>query len=171
LLAISVLPLSLIYTLRKGKFLTYIVILSILSVGIHNFFNRGYYRWGTKLLDNNVFYSSPRSNIFVDPVQYLSFKNIEKSLDRDNTIFVYDYSPLIYFLYNKNNPTRWDNLPPEIMEKKVQDRIIKQLEENNVKTIVASKLINIEVSLFSNYVKQNFKIVQTVSGYEIWRRK
>ena len=73
-------------------------------------------------------------------------------------IFVNYYAPFIYFLVDRNNPTRYDFVSSNELPLMYQKQIVKTIQKKNVKFIVTHAFVENEDSLVTNYIKKDYHI-------------
>ena len=83
-------------------------------------------------------------------------------------VFLNYYAPMVYFISNRRNPTRYDytGLPEEY-----QREIIQTLERKNIQTILTFTLNKNDNSVVGEYIQQNYQKQKTLDEYDVWLRK
>ncbi len=169
-IAMLSLPLSVLF-LKKKK-LSIVFLIALLILGVHSVLFRGLYKWEAPILMHNNYAGSFKTNVFIDDKHKIVFDTVIPIIRNSSSeyIFIYHYSPIFYFLSDKKNPTRYDNLPPEIFTENVQIEVIKDITNASVDTIVIDKKFG-DKTLFAKFINENFTPVLQLSELSIWKKK
>lgn len=113
------------------------------------------------------------------------------SQGQDNTIFIYHYSPLIYFLFDKRNPTSYDSYKPIYNTKEQLNIIIEELKLNPPQYVIKDNYIEMVKNPHSpvyyffpkverlklnydpvdDFIKQNYLVEKNLGLFLILKRK
>jgi hypothetical protein len=177
LLALAMPSLGISYQLLQQKrtklFTTCIVIIFVVLGGYSAFFQH-YYRWTTPLIRQNHFISNPHIQLFSDEKEYQNIAEInsffQKNDPNDHYTFVYAFTPLYYFVLNKQNPTEFDDLQLGGPSPQDQKKIINQLQETHVHYILTDTNLLHDSSLIATFIRKHFTTVKIVTDYFIWKK-
>lgn len=154
----------------------FFIILFILltGLGFYTAYYKGYYKWDWSLSTQNYFSSNSRLRIFMAEVHNTEaeslIKYIQLNTKTNEKIFVNHYSPLIYFISNRENVSRYDLVGPNQILISQQKEIIDNLKKQNSKLVIMNGLNKDEKSIISNYIKKNYKFEKNIGGYFIFRK-
>jgi len=174
LLAMSGLPLLTLVVQSNKKIRLPLVIVFIIFVlfGFYSAFFLGYYRWQKPLREHNTFLTTPKTYIWISPENAQELEKIQKVVTKFATnekyIFVYDYQPMIYFLTDKKNPTKFDLISYHSFFLNNTPQIVKVLAYKKVKLIITTKDIYDDKTLLAKYIKTNYKRVSESKQFYFW---
>ncbi len=171
LMSISGISLAMLY--KRYKKIVFLIFSFVTILGAYSILNKGYYRWEAPIFSHNQLYKDPKVNLLLDSKYTKALNTILPILknSKSDYIFVYHYAPAFYFLSGKKNPTRYDNLPPEIMDAQVQRYIIARLKASKAPLVFSDKPLGRDDSLFAKYIQERFHLEEKNPDYEIWFRK
>jgi len=171
LIAISVFPLAILYLNKKIRSLIIFTFYILMGIGLYSLFFRGYYRWEAPILKNNIFYGG-KVNLFINDKHKILFDKVIPILKKSKSeyIFIYHYSPAFYFLADKKNPTKYDNLPPEIFTTEIQKEAVRNITNAGVDTILLDKGIG-DKTIFAEFIKENYVKTHQFSELSIWEKQ
>jgi len=159
-------------TNRIGKaFLVFGLILFVLSGFYSSLFKR-YYRWNTPLLNENVLINHPRVQVWADEPAREIVSSINQYFvnKNDKKLFVYSFTPMFYFILDKQNPTRYDYLHPGFLTKSVDSEIVTRLNKENLSHVITDVNIEYDPSNIAWFIKTNFTRDFAVGGFTIWKK-
>jgi len=175
LLAFMSLSLALIVTTirrQKTKILLLCFFVGMTLLGFYSAYNKGYYKWDYFLRDNTYFSQNPRINIFLTEMKAKEIdmlsEYIQSRTSPDEHIFVNYYAPLIYFLADRENVTRYDFISSNELPIAYQLDIRDQLEKKNIKTIVTHKSSINETSIVANYMRNNYHVGKMIGDWIVF---
>lgn len=119
------------------------------------------------------------------------FEFIETNTQKDDKIFIYHWSPALYFYLNRVNPTRFDSLIPLYNTQEQLNEIIEYLKNNPPPLIIQddyiNKIINPNTPLscsfpyvsrkklkddpVDRFILENYNLVQEIGNFKIFLRK
>lgn len=178
LLATIGIPLAILINQSKGHSrihnIMYIIVVSLIIVGIYTALYKKYYRWETPLIRQTHFIPDKRVRIFTDEkykrvIEVMS-KEVQRYTKKDESIFVFYRAPLIYFITNRRNPTKYIDFSPESLPQKEQKQVIGDLKKSNVLMIITHDLPSAGNEYIQKYIKSNFRQVKNVYEYGVWFR-
>jgi len=92
---------------------------------------------------------------------------IENKTKKGDYIFALPYHSMLYFLSDRNCPSRYNNLLPGYIGEEGEREIIRDIEQNNVKVIVysaknapGSRLVSEYAPTLHKYIMNNFRITK-----------
>lgn len=139
------------YKYIKNTLIAYIfLILSIIS-GFYLTFFREYYRYQTPYKNQNTQTKiAVLKGIYIDQN---SAENIQATQDylhkvnNNDYIFVYSFSPLLYSLLGKNNPSRYAIYFPGYLSEKEEFETITDIKDKHVNYIISDGFVNSDTPL------------------------
>ncbi len=160
LLAFSGLNMLLLCNYINGiylRFILYITIILFIGVGFYTAYLGGYYKWETPLRNDNSFDSQNRVGVYLDQssnslTSLLAHYVDSKTGNREN-IYINYYSPMVYFLSNRDNATKYDylNIPLSY-----QKEIISDLKNKKVKFVILDEVNINEKTIVNKYIKSHY---------------
>lgn len=178
LISLTGLPLGmiLIFSKRKSiKLFTIIISAVLIFTSSYAFINRGYYKWNPPIFENTFKVEVKKVNVLVskDAFDIISslMPYVNKYSKKGDNIFVYRFSPLLYFIFDRRNPTKFEFLPINILSKSDQKEIINALIKTNTKLVISDFNIKEESSLLNTFVIRNFNNASEIKGYTVWVKK
>jgi|GEM_PF-2613450 len=177
LLAICCLPLALIITtVKKGIFKTGFVffLLCMTMLGLYTAYFKNYYKWESPLSINTYFADNSHLRIFIEKDKIKNIDALTSYIDShtksDDNILVTIYSPMVYFLTNRENPTRYDLINPNDIPVSYQKDVIFELKKKNVPLVVETDVISDKTSIIGKYIKVNYPVKKVVGGFIIFQK-
>ena len=175
LLAISSLSMVIILTNVKNKFLKNILLLYfvfMIGLGFFRAFFGGYYKWDWALYHNNYFTNYSPLYIYLtkekaDETLFIK-KYILSHSDHNDNIFVNYYSPFIYFLTDRKNPTPYDLVSPLDLPIDYQKNALEVLKSKNVPLVIMHRININEDSILANHIYKNYPVKKNIGGYIIF---
>lgn len=176
LLSISCLSLVIIINQQRAIVSKIFIALLIFMValGFYRAYFNGYYKWDAPLYSQTYFVKNPRFFVYMskqeakDTIQLITY--IKNYTNSNDYIFINYYSPLIYFLADRKNSSRYDLVSPNDLPLSYQKAVISTLKEKKVKLVIMHFLNKNEKSLIADYVKKNYPIRKNIRGYIIFTK-
>jgi hypothetical protein len=139
------------------------------GLGFYTAYYKGYHQWEPALKDTTAFVSNERLNIYLSPQQKNETESlieyIQTHTKSDEYIFINYYSPMIYFIADRKNPTAYDLIGPNQLPLSDQKSIVRTLVAKDIRFVVMHEFNKNDQSVVSNYVKKNYKINKVISGF------
>lgn len=172
LLSLSGLPLLVILLFRKKTiWVSSLYVLGLLTLGVLMPFFVAYYRWSEPLIRQNYFISDSRVNIWVDrkysqeiPLLRSTINTISKT---GEPIYINYYAPMLYFLLDRKNGTRYDYISANAVTLADQKNLIKDLEKNHVRIIITHDLARTDKSIVAKYIEKKYTLVKKINDLSI----
>ena len=177
LLALSCLPLTICIEYVKNnnlKKLFIFLLMSMMFFGFYTAYFKSYYKWDPPLRYNTAFDTNPRIHVYLQPGKIEDVNTlvtyIDKNTSNNESIYLNFYAPIIYFLTNRENPTRYD-LPSTIDIPIIyQTHIVDSLEKKKTKIIIIAYANRFEKSLVSTYIKKQYHVKKRLGDFLIFQR-
>ncbi len=179
LLALSgiLFPFILLYSKKNFEkliFTSFAVIFIFLGFWTSIFKN--YYRYEQPLFSARSFVNISPMRIWVWEDKHEIIKSLRSELTEKTTkeddIFVYHYSPLIYFATDRNNISKYDIHPSNEKLEQYNREVIENLESRNGRFVVTLGELNAsDQRPLSLYIKNHFISKKRAGDYLIWERK
>lgn len=177
LLALSCLSLVCCITFAKKlivKKIFFTLLIALTVLGFYTAFTKGHYRWDYALKDQNVFSQNARVHIYtskskVEEVDRL-YSTIQSNTVKGQYIFVNYYAPFIYFLVNRENPTRYDFISANELPVDYQINALDRLKDKNVKVVVIHIDSKNENSIIANFIRKNYYLNNQVGDLLIYTK-
>lgn len=150
-------------------FALYALLFALIGIWSALFF--GYYRWSPPLTTQNTYIDHPRVGIWIDQNTKNQIETINSLLNEyskpKEEVFLNYYAPMVYFLADRRNPTRYDytGLPDEY-----QKQVVQTLEQKKIKTVVTFYLNKNDKTIIGEYIKNNYIFTKKSGEYEVWLR-
>lgn len=177
LIALSSLPLLIIFNKPKerGKLMLTVFIIFLITFAGYSATFKNYYRWYKPLIKQNEYFKNPRGRIWIDPdlnKQIDTVSNYYKTnAYEEKYTFVYSYDPFLYFILDKQNPTKYNDLHPGYLNDEISSEIIKTLDEKSLKHIVIQTDVAKDKSSIGLYLDKNYFHALELEEWEILQIK
>jgi 4-amino-4-deoxy-L-arabinose transferase-like glycosyltransferase len=178
LLAISGLPLLQLLVLTKNKTRKNILLITFIIfiiTGFYTAFFTGYYRWQNPLHLHTRYFSDQKIKLWVSPDIEEELNTIKTSVTKysqgKEDLFVYDYQPMIYYITNKQNPTKFDLLAHNNYFLEEMSNVAVILKHQKIPLIITSKSFEHDKTYLANYIRQNYKRVGESGHFYFWHSK
>lgn len=159
----------------KPQKLIYFGVGILAACGIYSSLNRQYYRWNVPLSQQNYFNNMPRVKLWMDAENRQTMKTINDYLMNrakgDSDLFVYSFSPMYYFVSDKQNPTRYDYLHCGILTDGIEREIADDLERQQPKYVLADVDINADTTSIGSYIREKYNLEVIFGNLCPWRRQ
>lgn len=162
LLAFSSLPLIIIYEKsKKGfKFILSFFVLAFVAFSAYSATFKNYYRWHAPLAKQNTYSSNSKIRLWVDPVWDKQAEKLSKYYDNhaneDEYTLIYSYEPTLYFILDKKNPTRYDDLHAGYVNDEIESEVINSLKSDPLKLVTIQSGTKNSMSNISKYIQDNY---------------
>ncbi len=177
LLAISGIPLVISIRLIKKKFIKfvlYILAFFLIILGLHTALFKGYYRWEAPIIENNFFANNPKLLIWLDKGRYEGVQKLSlyiKKRTRENEyIYVNYYAPLIYFLSERRNATKFALHPSNKSMQSYQREVVSNLQSKQVKLLVTHISNQSENTIVGKFINKYYRPIQIIDDFVVWYR-
>lgn len=152
-----------------------LLILVIVGLGFYRSLWAGYYRWGDPLYSQNVYIPNDRVKVWAteDYLKQITDLEVffEKNTKKDDKIFVNIYLPMVYFVVNRQNATRFDYFSDTATSKKQQEEMVNDLQDSQVKFIVNNRLNLNRKSVLSRFFEDKFVPVGETGTFVFLERR
>lgn len=140
-----------------------LIALTVIS-GFYLTLRREQYRYGLPYrLDTTLLDLPKTKGIVIDPntaKQYtLLNQYIASHTKKEDYIFVYPFSPMLYFIFDRQNPTRYGNTLPGYLTENEERQIIESIKKKKVSFIIVSGKYKFP-TLLSKWIQQHTAIAQ-----------
>jgi hypothetical protein len=177
LIALSFLPLLVLYKYSKKLLIkaSVIILLIILTfVGFYTAYYKGYYQWEASMNDYTYFSENSKLHIYLKKEQSVDATALQKYVDnkvgKNDYIFVNYYTPLVYFITDRENPTPYDLISTNQLPDSYQQNIIRILQQKKVKLVMLHEINKNENSIVSNYIRKHYHHTKTIAGFVIFEK-
>lgn len=149
----------------------FLIALTVLS-GFYLTLNREQYRYGLPYRFDTAPLDLPKTKgIIIDPTgakQYtLLNQYIASHTKKEDYIFVYPFSPMLYFIFDRQNPTRYANTLPGYLTQNEEKQIIENIKNKKVSFVIVSGEYKFP-TLLSKWIQQHTISVQdSTIGIEV----
>ncbi len=178
LLSLTGIPLLIILIYGKNKLLTYCTFIFFfvsIMIGVYSSLFMNYYRWDTPLLYQNKYTQNQRLGVLTDSKYQQVVPQLTNYIDansaKNSYLFIYTFSPSIYILADRKNPTKFIFLPASILSQHDENEIIETLSTKNVPIILTDSDITNDSSKIALYIKKRYVKVKTISNYTLWKNR
>ena len=174
LCGLLILLLSLYIKEKKLKILLATLYVILISTGIYASIFRAYYRWEAPLIEQTILLDNRKINVLIDKKNEKLITDFQKYVNKhtlkNEYIFINYYSPSLYFILDRKNPTRFIYLSPNVVDYMYQREIEKNLKDKNVSLVITSYLLRQDKSHLSNYIRKNYKLDKVMHNYMFWKK-
>ncbi len=171
LLALSMVPLGVIAEIEM-KHIGFIMMVIVISIGFLRGFYSHYYKWEPPLSKQQFLVSSSEGGVFTSSKVYAEVEGIIDYVrsSKIDTMFVYEYAPLFYFVSGVHNPTAYDLVDNSSFYKPYQSEIITDIEKVRTNTIITGYSVLEDNTEISMYIKQCYSINKLLYDHIIWTK-
>lgn len=166
LLALSGMSLAVVIRLAKKpitKLSAITLLVMVTGLGFYRSLWAGYYRWGEPLLSQDVYIPSDRVKVWATADNLKQVTDLElffdKNTKKNEKIFVNVYLPMVYFVVNRQNATRFDYFSDTATSKRQQQEMIGDLKANKIRFVVNNRLNLNQKSELSRFFESEFDSV------------
>ncbi len=179
LLALSAILLPFIITHAKQgieKYIAIVFTVVFILLGLWTSLYKNYYRYEQPLMNATTFVKDKRTNIWIweDKARTIAIlqNEITKKTRSNESIFVYHYSPFIYFVTERENPSMYDIHPSNERMMRYYQEVVNSLEKKQTRYVVTLGNISpTDKSLLGTYIQKYYKPKTNANDYLIWERK
>lgn len=183
ILSLLGLPFAFLVPVKNALKKIFLVLFAVfILAGLYSAIFKGFYRWETPLIhkgwttpliENSIFSNTASSLIFVDKSSEKSIRELsiffQKNALQNEYIFVNYYSPMMYFITNTKNPTRFEIIDQSSFYIPFQDKITQSIQEKNVRFIISYKKNS--GSFLEEFIKENYNLAFTTGDITVWQKK
>lgn len=178
LLSVIGISILIVYSLVKNKIIKYgLILVQIIYalLGLYSAIFMNYYRWDTPLIEQKYTGQNEKLGVLTDAGYQKSINEITDYIlfntQKNDYVFIYSYSPSLYVLLDRKNPTKYIFMPPNVMSVQVQSEIINDLRKKNVFVVITDHDINYANTKLTEYIKKYYNDIQLSGAFQIWQRK
>ncbi len=175
LLAVSGVSLVLIIQYAKNVFITRLFLLILVAMTLLGFYKAyfsNYYKWETPLRYQTYFATNPRLHVFMSQGPAMATEALIKYIDTHTKpgeyIFMNHYAPLVYFLADRRNASRYDYILPNALFPSDQKNTIHELQKKRVRLVITHIFTNNEKTIIADYIRKEYHLDQTSGDYFIY---
>lgn len=122
------------------------------------------YRYGLPYRFDTAPLDLPKTKgIIIDPNGAKQYKLLNQYVashtKKEDYIFVYPFSPMLYFIFDRQNPTRYANTLPGYLAEKEEKQIIINIKQKKVSFIIVSGNYKFS-TLLSKWIQQHTELAQ-----------
>jgi hypothetical protein len=133
--------------LFKYKKFVYALIVVCIASGFYLTFIREYYRYQPPYRFQTMPLKIPRAqNILLDINSAQSIRStyafIDKNTNEDDKVFVYSFSPMLYFLLERENPSRYSIYYRGYLTKQQEEEVLRDIKNENVEYVLGDGYYN-----------------------------
>lgn len=177
LLAISGLSLAILNRFTRTPIIKFVVVIVLVGLSVFGFYQSlwgGHYRWDKPLVTQNVYITNSRVKVWATEDYLKQVTDLSKFFDeRTNTrdkIFVNVYLPMVYFVTNRQNATRFDYFSDTATSKEQQIEMVADLKKARTKYVVNNFLNLNDKSKVNMYLQQDFIPVASSGAFVFLER-
>lgn len=172
LLAISVIPLvaSLHYAKKfLVKAIAFSILIGMTFLGFYTANFGGYYKWESPLHYQTSFAENSRLHVYLtiwtSTVSQELTSYIDKHTKHKDYIFLNYYAPMIYFIADRINATRYDYVSPSALSYTQNKEIVRDLQNKKVRLVIVHISEEFKNSLVANYIRKHYQRDQRIGDY------
>jgi hypothetical protein len=144
-------------------------------LGFYTAVFNGYYKWETPLTNQTYYDAKPYMHIFITKTTAITTNDLVMYIDshtkRGDYIFLNYYAPLVYFLSDRQNVTRFDYMSSPALYLSDQKHIVQELKDNHVRLVIVFVFSYHEKSIIADYIRANYRLDAIVDGYYMYLKK
>lgn len=179
LIALTIFPMSDMLMFVDSRLKRSLFLLSftlVLIAGMYFSLFRGYYRWESPLLQQNIFVPHDKILLYVDGKYATNIplltQTIAKYTKKDEHIFIYHYAPMVYFISDRKNPTQFIYFSSNVLDERFSKELLDQLVHSKVPLILTHiSWTTKDQSRISVYIQENYQREETKGEFMFWRKK
>jgi 4-amino-4-deoxy-L-arabinose transferase-like glycosyltransferase len=150
-----------------------IIFVFFIILGLYSAWFRGHYRWEPPLAIQASYLSLPKTYISLDSFHKEELETLKKLVwiktKNKESIFINAYSPLLYFVADRKNPTAFDLLESTEFYAKDEKIIVSVLEKSHTKLII---MIGQPAKTYlGEYIKKEYNKTRTINGFTMWEKR
>lgn len=143
----------------------------MISLGFQTGLFKGYYFSDIPLSKHSAFYANPKVNVFINEEIGIEFAELTKITSAYTSpgeyIFVYSRNPMLYFLTDRKEPTKYDYIMPGILQDTYFKDVIGNLVAKKVRILILDH--NIIQSLpIKIFIKKNYRFIKATQDFDIF---
>ncbi|HZQ29515.1 MAG TPA: hypothetical protein VFA93_00320 [Patescibacteria group bacterium] len=158
---------------KKNKVVLILTIISIIS-GFYLTIFREYYRYqpGYSFQNTQLKFAKAKG-IFIDSSLASQLSGVDQFIKKNkggnSYVLVYPFSPMLYFLYDINNPSRYSIYYPGYLDMQQEESVLEEIKNKRVKFIITvseykfktpiSRYIERQKEVYNNGIFRVFKII------------
>lgn len=160
-------------TRRVDRLGFYIFSISMIILGFYTGLFMGYYRWEKPLVQNIYWNNNKNVKIWTDSrwFQFIDELNhtLNKLSNKNDYLYIHANTPLLYFITERRNPTRFDFIIPYTEEKQYQEEIIQDLKSKKVKLVITEKSDPFTTSV-SQFIRTEYQPIKEIDQFVVWKK-
>jgi len=163
-----------VYLLKKPSYKLFFssIIMVLIFVGFYTALYKGYYRWQKPLSENNYFISSPKVFIWSDDTDATRIPQLtqltQSQKNERQFLFVNDYMPMLYFLTNTKNPTKFDLLDGiAIFYRPYTKEIFSDIHNKKTPYIITFHSYNGSFGI--EFIKKSYIPQKDIAEFTVWK--
>ncbi|HYT37011.1 MAG TPA: hypothetical protein VEL49_07485 [Ktedonobacteraceae bacterium] len=141
-------------------------------LGFYKAYFSNYYKWETPLRYQTYFATNPRLHVFMSQGPAMATEALIKYIDTHTKpgeyIFMNHYAPLVYFLADRRNASRYDYILPNALFPSDQKNTIHELQKKRVRLVITHIFTNNEKTIIADYIRKEYHLDQTSGDYFIY---
>lgn len=178
LIAISSLSMGLLFvrnTFKNTRLGIFLFTFILISIGLFNGIIRNYFKWFSPIHTNTTPLTSLHGKILLNPndaeIVNQTVLYIAENTEESDSIFNYGMTPLLYFLSQRESPSRFNTIETRNVTGANLDLLTNQLMSNKPKLIISDGVfIGINPSL-EYLILNNYEQVATIGGRPVFKIK
>lgn len=143
----------------------------MIFLGFQTAIFKGYYRWDSPLITNNLFFKNPKVNIFLNEKFNFEFTELiqiantyTKSADY---IYVNSYNPMLYFVMNRKEPTKHNFLAAGVVPDEYYREVLGNLVAKKIKVLILDYK-SLDSLPIKSFIKKHYYYLKTVQDFDVY---
>lgn len=174
LLSLIGIPLSLYIRYNTSSTLRILLIclaLFMIWLGFETALFKGYYRWDSPLITHNKFFQNKKVDIFLNDKSTFIFGELigiaNKYTKPGDYIFVNSYNPMLYFVMDRNEPTKHNFLSSEFIPETYYNEARGNLIAKKVKILILTHN-SLQNTPLKPFINRNYRFLKVVGDFDIF---
>jgi hypothetical protein len=154
------------------KFMLLVIAFGIVFIGIYSAMYAGYYKWEPPLYKDIYFSNAPKLYVFLDDFHKYELEQVQRVISqkthKNESIYVYAYLPLLYFVTDRKNPTPYDLIEPTDFYTNTDTNVITNLKKSHNRLVITNNMP--AKTTLGEYIEREYNITEKINGFFIWEK-
>lgn len=143
----------------------------MILLGFQTALFKGYYRWDSPFITNTIYFKNPKVNIFINDKTNFEFTQLidiaNQYTNIDDYIYVNSYSPMLYFVMNRKEPTRHNFLSSGVAYNEYYREVLGNLVARKIKILILDHN-SLGTLPIKSFIKKHYIFLKTVQDFDVF---